>query len=541
MEYLGEKYQKLFKKNELRKNLSGFFVYLLIFAATFYFFFYLTNSPILADPDSFYHAKMALLISSQGPIKDFPWFQSTILKNCFTDHHFLYHLFLVPFVKFLPPLWGVKLSVAVFASLLASVFVWFLRNFKIKAYFFYWLVFLTSSPFVFRISLVKANSCSLIFLLLSLYFIFTKKAFSLFILSFFYVWLYGGWPLMLVFVFVYFVATFLEKAIKKNFDKKPDEEIKLDFLKQFIKKESPQAKILAAGLFGLIFGLIINPYFPRNLIFYWYQIVKIGLINYQGIIGVGAEWYPYNAFDLLGNLSLLSILFLIAIILFIIDFSQQNRKTISLFFISLFFLLLTLKSRRYVEYFVPFAILFSAFVVDLSTKTKTLKQFYTTLKKFNFLVKFSFWASLSCIAIMFSFAIYKGLAENKANLAKGASFSKFQKVSRWLNQNTPEASTIFHDNWDSSPYLFYHNSRNYYIIGMDPTFMYLYNPDLYWRWVNITTGKQTGNLKKTIKGIFHSDYVLVDKDHKLLENNLILSNDFKLVYQDEEAKVYEAR
>ena len=346
---------------------------------------------------------------------------------------------------------------------------------------------------------------------------------------------------MLVLVGSYYFGIFFERLIKKIPKKKATQKITIDFLRIFITKQSLRTKIFIAGLWGLLFGVIINPYFPRDLIFYWYQIFQVGLINYQKIIGVGAEWYPYQLPELLVNAALTFLLLLPALILFLVDFKKQGRKTISLFFLNFFFLILTLKSRRYVEYFIPFSILFSAFSINLAAKTKTLAQLFLTIRQFPRYIKFLFLPLLICFIVLFSLTVFKGAEENKKSLAHGAPFTRFQKVSQWLSQNTPEHSIIFHDNWDSSPYLFYYNTHNYYLVGLDPTFMYLANQNLYWSWVNITTGKQTGNLKKTIQEKFHSNYVFVDKNHQSLENNLIKSNDFKLVYQDEEARVYEIK
>ena len=74
--------------------------YLIVFLLALAFFSFLQSAPVMSDPDGFYHAKVSMLISEQGIIKSFPWLQQTSLKENYTDHHFLYHLFLIPFVKF---------------------------------------------------------------------------------------------------------------------------------------------------------------------------------------------------------------------------------------------------------------------------------------------------------------------------------------------------------------------------------------------------------------------------------------------------------
>ena len=72
---------------------------LIIFAAFLSLFGYLQAFGGFADPDSYYHVKMAELIASNGIIKNFPWLPFSILQNNYVDHHFLYHVYLAPFVS----------------------------------------------------------------------------------------------------------------------------------------------------------------------------------------------------------------------------------------------------------------------------------------------------------------------------------------------------------------------------------------------------------------------------------------------------------
>ncbi|MBI2454341.1 MAG: hypothetical protein HYV54_02115 [Parcubacteria group bacterium] len=51
----------------------------------------------------------------------------------------------------------------------------------------------------------------------------------------------------------------------------------------------------------------------------------------------------------------------------------------------------------------------------------------------------------------------------------------------WLKENSQPGEIVFHTNWDQLGALFFWNPNNYYINGMDPIFMYAYNPSLYWK------------------------------------------------------------
>lgn len=533
--------------------------YLFLFLISFFLFFWLQDTRTFADPDSFYHTKIAILIKDQGIINDFPWLQFTTLKDYYIDHHLLYHLALIPFIIFLEPLIGVKLAAIVFAALLLMAIYWFLRRFRVKGALFYCLLLLVVNPFIFRINLAKAPVLSILFLVVALYFLFKSRVWPLFILSFFYVWLYAGWPLMLVLTVIFITVSAtaglwreLNKPIPIKVEEnkvglieagsKKEEKIGIKiFLILFFKKLffGKNFKLFFACLNGLLAGLVINPYFPKNLYFYWQQTIKIGLINYQKIIGVGAEWYPYKFPDLISNASLVFMLLLIALILFIVSYKKQNIYSWTLFFISLFFFLFTLKSRRNVEYFIPFAVIFSALAISNFLEGLDIGQELSKLKGLFLKKKLLFIPLAVYFILMIGFISLRDVRAARKDFEDGFAFGRREAVSRWLQKNTPQGSIVFQNHWDEFPLLFYYNSHNYYIVGLDTTFMYEYDKGLYWEWYNIVTGKDKENLYRKVKSDFHASYVLWIKERTTAEDNFSKDSGLELLYEDEEARVYQ--
>ena len=512
---------------------------LLLFLVIFLLFFWFHSTPYFADPDSFYHIKIALLIKEKGIVKDFPWLQFTILKDYFTDHHFLYHLFLIPFISF-SPLWGAKLSSVFLAAVLGLVFFYFFSYFKIRGAFFYVLFLFTVGPFLFRMGLVKVPSLSLIFLFLIIFSIFKEKKILLIILSFFYVWLYAGWPIILFVLFFHFFST----ALFDCFEKK--EKLFKNFLISLFSFNH-LSSFLACFL-GLSLGLILNPYFPENLYFYWVQIFKIAIINYRGIVNVGREWYPYQFLELLGQTSLLFILLLFALGLFILNlFSLQRipldlkRKSnlFTLFLLFLLFFLFTLKSKRYVEYFVPLGVVFSAFLINESLgQVKILRKFFR--ESFKRKRKIVFISLVIFFLLSSSFIVGQDLLETKRALQNGFHFKKYQKVSEWFKENIPQGEIIFHGSWDDFPMLFYYNEKNYYLVGLDPVFMYEKDKDLYREWFRIVSGRDKENLAFKIRKDFHSSYILVS-NQEVFRKNLSVDPSFEKIYQDGEVTVFKIK
>ena len=74
-------------------------------------------SPDLPDNDGYYHIKLASLMRTEGLKPDFPWLPLSILnENEFYDHHFLFHVALIPFT-FGDLRLGAKWAAVTFASL----------------------------------------------------------------------------------------------------------------------------------------------------------------------------------------------------------------------------------------------------------------------------------------------------------------------------------------------------------------------------------------------------------------------------------------
>lgn len=548
---------------------------IIIFILIFTYFFLLQSTSHFADPDSFYNTKMALLMKEQFIFKEFPWLQFSVLKDNYIDHHFLYHVFLIPFVSLakigINPLLGVAISALFFATLLIFIFYLILKGFKIRYPLFFIFLLLISAPFIFRISLARAPAISGVFLMLGSYFILRSRSEStpiakrknakiidwpLFFISFFYVWLYSAWLLLPVILFFYLVAARLRPYGPKS---PPDlldyggqvlnfyHKLKGINFKKILKDSwvvlvEEKNKIISV-FSGLTSGLIINPYFPHNLKFYYHQIYQIAVVNFHTKFGVGSEWYPYDPIVLYKNLFLFFIILLTAIALFFVCNKKQDSKSWSLFLVTGFFFLYTIKARRTVEYFVPFSVLFIAFVYDNIFEKKSWAELEQKFKDFFSQTQRMVLITLTGLIVFIApYFIYHDLVSIRQQL-RHLKFDHLQKVSQWFKENVPPGTTIFNTNWDEFGFLFYYNSNNYYITGLDQTFMYAYNPALLELYVDIAQGINVINLKGNLKNKFNSDYILLSKERnkKFYDNLTHLKKDFELVYEDEEASVFKAQ
>ncbi len=535
--------------------------YFFIFALGFIVFLYLLIPPGILCPDSFYHTKMALMIKDQGLIQDFPWTQFTTYKDLFVDHHFVYHLFLIPFLSLptpdnldtfsaeLDPLIKAKLGTAFFAALVFLFIYWLCRRLKIKLPFVWTLSGFLVSYFILRLSLIRAPALSLILLILGFYFILKKKYLGLFFVCFFYVWTHGTWPLILIVAILYCLSQTV-KNLTINWTnifienkKRLFQTIKYAFIYFF---EKSNVKILSTCIMGLFLGLVINPYFPKTLPFYWFQTIKIGVLNYQNKIGVGAEWYSPDPQMLFFSVLPILILWLISLAWFITKQKGQNSSSWFFVFVSTFFLLYTLKARRNIEYFVPSAIFLNGLIftqiakkINWGALKKHLKEFFQGPDNIFYFIT----TIISSILVIFFIGFYlnfsiKNLFQSYTNESR--SLNSLQMASHWIKTNVPSEEIIFQSNWAIFPHLFYFNTQNYYINGLDQTFMYEKDKELYQDWLDLVSYHVDPNqTAQILKEKFKASYVLVDKNDERFTRLIEKSKFLKQVYKDDQASIYQ--
>jgi hypothetical protein len=108
----------------------------------------------------------------------------------------------------------------------------------------------------------------------------------------------------------------------------------------------------------------------------------------------------------------------------------------------------------------------------------------------------------------------------------------------WLNENTPPGSRVFQTDWDDFPRLFFYNTHNTYLAGLDPTYLQLYDPALYDTWVEITQG-DVENPSQLIATTFEADYVHTDLKHTDFLRAARKDPGLQEVYRGEDAVIFE--
>lgn len=521
---------QLMKGFPFAKDHREFYGGMLFFIVAFAYFLFLQFHPTFPDPDSFYHARQALILSESGQVGNFRALPFTVLEHAFSDQHFLYHVALVPFVAWLPePLLGLKLATVFFASLLALVLVSFLKSSGLRfgAAVALVSVALLTNPFAFRMGLAKAPALSLIWFFIGMMLVMRKHTHALFVWSFFYVWLYGGFPLLPIgaIIYIFFDVVMTGRGWRSMV-------LRL--------REQRWVQVLGALFGGTLAGLWLHPEFPNNLLYWWNQTIEIGLKNYQQVIGVGGEWYPYGFPDLINNTILLSALFLVSVYALIATVRKQDAKTWTFGVLSVLAFALTLKSRRYVELYIPFlavylGLVFRPWIAQWSF-AKIRGAILQQLRHPSVLVFFLVIYGL----VMFPAIGLRDAWIVRQQLSSGLSWTTYERSANYLKTHVPANEIIVHSDWDEFPILFYFDDTHRYIAGLDPTFFYMEDHDRYWAWVKLTRGETTSDLAAVLDRTFQSRVIFVTQDHSALLKNLDADPTMRKVYEDDEARIYQA-
>jgi hypothetical protein len=470
------------------------------------------STPDMPDNDGFYHIKISEIMRLEGLKPAFPWLPLTILNaREFYDHHFLFHVALIPFT-FGDLRLGAKFAAVIFAAL-AFLMVWRLFERQRVPFAFLWALGLlaVSHAFIYRMSITRAQSLSLLLLVLGLHWLLYGKRLHMLFLGFAFVWFYNGFPLIIVMAGVYTAAVWL---VERRLDLRP---------------------VLFTGV-GVAAGLIINPYFPHNLAFIVQHILP--KLFDPVSTSVGSEWYPYNTGQLLDNSPLALAAFVSGALALGLSHQRMTVRTATTFLLACLFGLMLFQSRRFIEYFPPFALIFAAFAWTPLIR-RALERVQRAGAGFS-VPRAQLWLSLALAVVVLFVGTRHTYGQAVRDIQDSKPYGTYAGAAAWLQANTPPGSRVFQTDWDDFPRLFYYNTHNTYLVGLDPTYMQLYDAELYERWVAITRGR-VPQPSGPILNEFGARYVMSDLLHRDFMREAESDPALVEVYRSSDAVVYEVR
>jgi hypothetical protein len=495
-----------------------------------------TNAICCGDFDGYYHIKWSQMLWQSLRNHSFPplftWLPLTTLDATnYVDHHLLFHFFQIPFTWSGNLRLGTKISATIFASVAVFSCYWLLIRYRIR-YTLVWLLALLacSAPFLYRMNMAKAPPFAIIYLIYAVYLFFRKNYWPLVLLAFVFAQTYDMFVLLILATLLWtIVIGWTERRLEWQ----------------------PLVWVLA----GTAAGLIVNPYFPRNL-HLLYEHIKIKLTPSDFSTSVGKEWYPYNSWEFLGN----SVVACVAMVVGYISFDPADRKRSphSLFFLlfSTALMIMTMRWKRIAEYWPPFAVIFAAFALQpwlegtRSALTRLSSDMLDELQPFldrpgtptRDAELRELWRTIgvAVLAVVLAVALFINIRVTMKDIASSDPESFYKAGAEWLQKNVPATDLLFTTDWEDIPRLFYYDPTHRYVTGLDPTYLFDRDPALSKLYDRITLGKEE-DPGPLIRDRFGARYVFSDNSHDDFFDNAKASGWFDIVYEDGDCTIMHIR
>lgn len=464
--------------------------------------------------DGYYHIKVASLVREQGPRIEFPWLRFTILnENAYSDHHLLFHILQAPFTVL-----DLRLAAKIAAFLFATLCFWgcylFMATSGVRWPLAWLAVMLAAThPFLWRHSMARPQSLALLLMVVALWLILERRLRWLIPLGFASAWLFDGFILTLIVPLAALAAGLL---LERRLDWRP----------------------LAYLALGTGLGLLIHPYFPRNVVFAALHLLpKSGLFGQQEV-SVGAEWYRYSARGFAERAGVPFAVMIVGLVPVLTRLWRRERLDIgslTLTLVAIGFLALQVRSRRIIEYFPAFAALLAAWTwsfIGLPLADRPLRA----------LRRWRGWLTMPVGLLLAGWLVQTvDLARHDATGAPAnAQIESYREASHWLVTNTARGSLVYNTDWDDFPQLFFWNSHNAYVLGLDATFMSLYDAELYRTWRSISSGSMP-NPSAALRERFGAEHVLSDTRHNAFLRQAAADPGLEEVFRSPTAVVFRVR
>jgi len=487
-------------------------------------------TPNIIGIDGYYHVRVAALMREHGPRLDFPWLQLTILNpERYADHHFLFHALQVPFT-FGDTRTGAKMASVLFATLGLYISYLFLARNHVRFPVLWTVAMLAASQtFLWRQSMARPQGIFLGLMVLGAWAALTKRPLLLIPIGWAAVWIFDGFPFILAMPLAAVGALLLLWLVSRP---------SIDLREQWQAGSSDLRPALlgcGAAVLGIALGLVTHPYFPRHLEFVLLHLLPKAQLGIDLDVRVGSEWYPFPRNTFAARVGPSIALCVLGVLPPIFQLSRRQLpdwRGVALGGIAIGLLVMTIRSQRIIEYLPPFAAIFCAW----SWARTGLVLPGLSAHRIPGITR---WVVPLVCLIATAGLIWT--VDRARGEARGApDFQAPRPAADWLAANTPPGSRVFFPAFDDFPRLFYWNTHNTYLLGLDPTYMTLYDPQLFALWRQISQGRVTLP-SGLIKESFNADYVYSERGRTAFVNSVNEDPGFEEVFSTPRTLVFHIR
>lgn len=453
--------------------------------------------PATLDADTGYHFAVARLIAEHGILEEFPWTTFSWHAERYADKELLFHLAMVPLAD-LSLVEASRIVGALLDALILLTLYFVATREGVRGAGTWVLVALASSgTFLFRLATVRPHLLSITLSILCLWALVRRRWVLLAVVGVLFPLSYTAWHLPLA------IAVLVEAARLAS--------------RRTVEWKPPTLLLGAVAL-----GILVHPNFPRNLELFWIQNVTVLFeVAWGGKVGfeMGPEFDPYGFGEYL-RFALLPSAFAVAAALRSWRRREEDEDVLPLAasLVALGFVVMTLRTSRFIEYLVPFACLALAL----------------TAKRWRPSPRIGLLAAGLGILLLF------GQRPLQTMFDRGDEFPP--EVVEELRRTIPRGSQVVTCDWGMTGRMILELPDRRFMVALDPVFFWIEHPDLYERWFEIMREPEPGPADD-LEELFGADYVLCDTRTKWARIHGTLSRDpgSRLVSSPGVWRVYEIR
>jgi hypothetical protein len=446
--------------------------------------------PYPLDDDTAYHFAVARLIREHGILHSFPWTRFSWQFDHYADKEFLFHLLFVPFTGLGYETAARAVGTLGGATVLATLFL-ILRAEKVRFAGLWALLPLGTTIFLYRFCQVRPHLFSIALAMLLLWAYCRRRLLLLFFTALLYPLFYVAFwqiPLLLV------VAAEGGRLLSGE------------------RSRWQPPLVLAIGAFT---GVALHPNTWNLLQINWIHMTDILFRNAWGEhpeFNLGEEFEAFSPAEWLERMTVPALA-----MMFAVTGAWQGRRDSRLLTASalamLFFLALTLRTNRFLEYFVPFVVLTLALAAQEMRK--------------RWLLPASAAASL-CWTLLTGIPLLKYITSPQQRI-----WQMDKAAGSVLRRSVPVGSNVFTCGWEYTGTLMVEAPDRNYLVALDPTLLYKRDPALYALWYH-TLKDASSSSADVVRRSFASRYV-VCLDHPTLHpffNAIAADRRTRVVYSD---------
>lgn len=435
---------------------------------------------VVRGADVYYHLAVAREMLASGPLQSFPWTPYSLFAERFADKEFLFHVLLMPLASLdivsagqLGALFG---QVAVVGALATILWRW--RTPLAP------LVVLglcaIGPPLPVRLSMCRPHTFTLAFSLIVLGLLCSRRPrlLALFLCAGLHGLFHSGGWLSVAFAGLYGLSALLAlDGQKRRLDWQP----------------------IAATAAGWLAGQLLHPNAPANFEVLWLQnvVVPLGASSAGSTAlsaALGGELMPSSAAVVLSNLPTLALLSGVSFLL-ISKTEYRGRRTVTTWLSALVFTVIAIFfMRRMWELAGPLTLLAAA---ALLTRSSSPGRLYGPRRRLIVL-------ALSTVLLLGSANSYHFAGQWITD--KGAPVA----MSKWLAREASPGDLIYSAQWGDSAPLMWFAPELRSLVALDPTFLYVKDPELFLAYAATITGDDLDPIG-TITTLFKARYLTIWK------------------------------